>query len=429
MGTFGPPRERLAAGPTLTCDHTGKEPAVSADAIEFGSADMLENPFPFFETRRAECPVFHVPSRDVYVVTRRADIEYVVLHPELFSSKGRAPLDSYPGQRYRTMPDLTSTDPPEHKAIRTAHLHLLSAKRIREMRPGMEQEANRLIDKFVDAGEVEFIGAFAKPFPAWVMGSLLCVPRDMHQQLDIWAGQYFDLFDKNLHHAAEGGPDQHLVDSFVDFMNYCGDLVVDRRTHPQNDPLTEFVNATKEDGSQFTVDEMANYVRLLVVGAQTSTYLIAQSVIELAQVRDRGELDNKRYLQRVLDETLRKDGPATYGPRVCQEDVELGGVKLTAGTRVFLAWQSGSRDENTFESSEEFCPERPNLAKHLGFGLGIHRCIGAPLAHAEGEVALQAMFTRFSGIRLSSRNDYRHDTTLTSMRALRALYLDLEAAK
>lgn len=401
---------------------------MSGERVEFGSAEMLEDPFPFFESLRTESPVFAVPSRDVYLVTRREDIEYVVRHPELFSSKGRASLESYPGQRYRTMPDLTGTDPPEHRAIRAAHLHLLSAKRLREMRQGLEAEAHRLIDQFVGQAEVEFISAFAKPFPAWVMGSLLCVPREMHQQLDTWAGQYFDLFDKNLHHPNPEGADPDLVASFVDFMNFCGDLVVDRREDPNGDALSEFVNSPKEDGSLFTVDEMANYVRLLVVGAQTSTYLIAQSLIEVVNMDDPGELSNHRYLQKVLDESLRKDGPATYGPRVCTEDIEIAGVKLAAGTRVFLAWQSGSRDERTFERPTQFDPNRPNLAKHLGFGLGIHRCIGAPLAHVEGEVALEAMFSRFRDIRLSPKNDYTHDTTLTSMRALKELHLELKAA-
>jgi cytochrome P450 len=386
---------------------------------------MLEDPFPFFETLRSGCPVCEVPERNVYLVTRREDIEYAALHPELFSNHGRASQQTYPGQRYETMPDLTSTDPPEHKAIRTAHLQLLSAKRIREMRPQIEAEAHRLIDGFVEEPEIELIQAFAKPLPAWVMGNLLGVPRELHQQLDTWAVQYFDLFDRNLHHGAGGGPDPALIDSFVEFMNFCGDLVVDRREHPRDDALSEFVHSRKPDGSLFSIDEMANYVRLLVVGAQTSTYLISQAVIEVVRLGEPGDLTDERYLQRTMDETLRKDGPATYGPRVCVRDVEIGGVKLPAGTRLFLAWQSGSRDEEVFGCPADFDPERTNLSRHLGFGLGIHRCIGAPLAHAEGAAALKTLFERFREIRLSPRNDYTHDTHLTSMRALKHLYLQL----
>jgi cytochrome P450 len=251
----------------------------------------------------------------------------------------------------------------------------------------------------------------------------------MHDQLDRWAVDYFDLFDKNLHGGANGdGPPAHLIESFVEFMNYCGDLVVDRRERPRADALTEFVHSRKPDGSQFSIDEMANYVRLLVVGAQTSTYLISQAVIEVLEMDERPDLADDSTVKKILDETLRKDGPATYGPRVCVQDVELGGTVLPAGTRVLLAWQSGSRDEDVFACPAAFDPGRDRLSRHLGFGLGIHRCIGAPLAHAEGIVALRVLFGRFREIRLSPKNDYTHDTSLTSMRVLRELHLELEAA-
>jgi cytochrome P450 len=101
---------------------------------------------------------------------------------------------------------------------------------------------------------------------------------------------------------------------------------------------------------------------------------------------------------------------------------------LPAGTRLLLSWQSGNRDETAFENAEEYTPERPNLGRHVGFGFGIHRCIGAPLAHAEGIVALQAMFARFREIRLSPENDYTHRTEFTGIRTLRELHLELEAA-
>jgi cytochrome P450 len=365
----------------------------------------------------------------MHVVTRHRDIEYVLRNPQLFSSQGRTPIVTYPGQRYQTTSDLVGTDAPEHRAIRTVHQALLSAKRLREIRPAMEAEANRMVDQFAGRGEVEYISAFAKPFPAWVMGYILCLPLEMHQQVDRWAVEYFELFDKNLHHPGEGGPPPELIKSYVDFMNYCGDLVTDRRENPRDDALSEFVNARRDDGSQFSIDEMANYVRLLVTGGQTTTSLVAQSLVEVLNMKDRGDLADPRHLEKIVDETLRKDGPATFCPRVCTEDVEIGGVALPAGTRVFMAWHSGSRDEEMFECPAEFRPNRPNLARHLGFGQGIHRCIGAPLAKIEAEVGLKTMFSRLRNLRFSRKNDFRHDTSLTAMRVLRELHLEFSAAE
>ncbi len=402
---------------------------MSRDLPEFGTPQMLEDPFPFFEDKRAQCPVFSVPSRNVHIVTRREDIEFVALHPEIFSNKGRASLETFPGQRYKTMPDLASMDGEEHREVRKAHMAFVSPKRLREMRPAMEAEAHRLIDLFIDQKEIDFIPSFAKPFPAWVMGSaLLDLPREMHAQLDIWAVNYFDLFDKNLHRGGTNGPDRRLIDSYVEFTNYCGDLTVSHRENPRDTPLSEFVNTAKSDGELYSIDEMTCFVRLLVVGAQTSTNLMAQALVDAIRLGPQLDITDRRETQKLLDESLRLDGPATYGPRVCTQDVELGGVHLPAGSRIMLAWQSGNRDEATFENPDQLCPNREKLAKQLGYGLGAHRCIGAPLAQLEGEVALQALFGRFKTIRLSDKNDFRHDTSLTSMRNLLALHLELEAA-
>lgn len=390
---------------------------------------MLEEPFSFFEEKRAKCPVFHVPSRNVYIVTRREDIEYIALHPEIFSNRGRASLVTYPGQRYQSMADLASMDGAEHKILRDAHMAFVSPRRLREMRPAMEQEANRLIDQFIDQPEVEFLAVFARPFPAWMMGkALLDLPDELHEQIDIWAVNYFDLFDRNLHHASEGGPDPELISSYVDFTNFCGDLARSHRDNPRDTPLSEFVNFVKPDGSQYSIDEMASHVRLLVVGAQTSANLMAQALIDTIRAGEAVDATERAQAVKLLDESLRLDGPATYGPRVTTQDVELGGVHLPAGTRLMLAWQSGNRDEAVFECPHQFRHDRPKLAKHVGFGLGPHRCIGAALAQLEGEIALKTLFTRFRSIRLSARNDFRHDTDLTSMRNLRALYLELEPA-
>jgi len=400
---------------------------MNKNSTEFGTPEMLEEPFSFYEEKRAKCPVFAVPERNVHIVTRWKDIEYVSLNPKLFSNKGRASLETFPGQRYKTMEDLTSMDGEQHKVVRDAHRSLLSPSRLREMRPEMEKEVDRLIDQFVDQSEVEFVQAFAKPFPSWVMGSaLLGLPRDIHAQLDQWAVDYFDLFDKNLHHSGQGGPDPQLIERVVAFTNFCGDLAVQHRENPSDTPLSLFVNYVKPDGTLFSIDEMANFIRLLVTGAQTSANLMAQGLIDAVRLEDPATVTERS--QKVLDESMRVDGPATYGPRVCTEDVVVGGVPLPAGSRILLSWQSGNRDEEVFPCPARFDPTRSNLGKQLGYGLGAHRCIGAPLAQLEGEVALKAMFRRFKKIRLSPKNDFKHDTTLTSMRNLLALHIELEKA-
>jgi cytochrome P450 len=393
----------------------------------FGSPEMLEDPFPFFETVRHTEPVCRVPERNVYLVTRREDLEFAFLHPEIFSNSGRTPGRTYPGQRYKTIPDLASTDPPEHRARRVMYLDLIGPRRMAQLRPTMERKAHSLIDGFGDEAEVELIASYAKLLPAWVMGWVLGVPEELHEQLDRWAGEYFELFDSSLHRKGEfDDVEKRLIPSFVDFTNFCGDLVVDwRENGEEGSPLRSFAFSRKEDGTRFSVDELANEVRLLVVGAQTTANLIAQAVVDVLELDVRGDLSEEKHVQLIVDESLRKDGPATYIPRICAQEVDLSGVVIPAGARVFLAIQSGNRDETYYECPARFDVERSNLKKHLAFGFGTHHCVGAPIARMEATVALMALFGRYPRLQLSPRNDYAHRTDLTALRALREVYVEL----
>src|SRR5256885_1068145 len=105
--------------PTARVADLSRRGDLSMETVDFGSSEMLEDPFSFYEAKRAEAPVFSVPTRNMHVVTRHKDIEYVLRNPQLFSSQGRTPIVTYPGQRYQTTSDLVGTDAPEHRSIRT----------------------------------------------------------------------------------------------------------------------------------------------------------------------------------------------------------------------------------------------------------------------------------------------------------------------
>jgi cytochrome P450 len=220
------------------------------------------------------------------------------------------------------------------------------------------------------------------------------------------------------------------MQSFVNFTNFCGDLVVKWRVEKKDgDPLSEFAFSPQDDGSLFSIDQLTNEVRLLVVGAQTTANLIAQSIVETLQMDDRGDMGDERHVQAIVEESLRKDGPATYMPRICLQDVEIAGVTIPAGSRVFLSLQSANRDETFFECPARFDINRPNVKRHVAFGFGTHFCVGAPIARVEATVALTALFSRFSDIRLSPKNDFRHRTEVMALRALREVHLQLGGAR
>jgi cytochrome P450 len=389
---------------------------------------MLEHPFEFYDHVRRTEPVYEVPERDLFIITKREDIEFVLMNRDLFTVKGRSPTKTYP-QRYPTRLDLSNVDPPEHRALRRAYMLLLAPRRIAQLREQMEAKAHQLIDAFASEPEIELISVYARPLPAWFMGALLGVPEDMHLQLAQWANDYFELMDSNLHRTRDFDVVEKAHQrSYVDFMNFCGDLVTEWRRNPPQGALGDFVNSLNSAGKLYTIDELANQLRLLISGAQTTIEAIAQAV-DAVRLNDRQALDDDETLQLLVEESIRKDGPATYTPRRPLQDIELSGVKIPAGKRILLSLQAGNHDDAFYSSPDEFDLNRSKLRRHIGFGLGIHFCVGAPTARAETFVAVRALFARFRDIRLSDRNDYAHRTDLTAMRVLKQVHLELEAVQ
>lgn len=395
----------------------------------FGSPEMMEDPFPFLERMRHTEPVFWEEARNAYFLTRREEVEFAFLHPEIFSNEGRTPGHTYPGQRYETIADLAGTDPPEHTSRRALYLDLIGPRRVKQLQPAIVKKANSLIDSFVDEVEVNFTEVFAVPLPAWAMGWILGIPEDMHKQLDVWADEYFDLFDASLHKkGAFQETEEKLIPSFVEFTNFCGDLVLKWREDADADEsLKAFAESTKKDGTPFSVDELANETRLMVTGGKTTQSLIAKAIVDVLRMEERGDMTDEKHVTELVEETLRRDGPATHIPRICVQEVELAGVTIPAGSRVFLSLLAANRDEAYYPCPAEFEPGRPNGKRHLGFGFGSHHCVGAPIARLEATVALMTMFDRFKEIRLSPRNDFKHNLELTALRGMKGVYLELES--
>jgi cytochrome P450 len=132
-------------------------------------------------------------------------------------------------------------------------------------------------------------------------------------------------------------------------------------------------------------------------------------------------------LANFIEETVRLESPFYGHFRVVTRDTELGGVPLPAGARLMVLWSSGNRDEAQFEDAGRFDPGRANLKAHLGFGQGIHYCVGAPLARLETRVALETLLARLPHVRLAAENDCRHLPSVF-IRRLRALHLEFDRA-
>lgn len=217
--------------------------------------------------------------------------------------------------------------------------------------------------------------------------------------------------------------------STVEFQRYFAAKLDERRAAPQDDLLTDLINARLEGETPLNTAEMLSILQqVLVAGNETTTNLIASAVLLLLQNPQQMAAvcaDHAR-IPNCVEEALRFESPVQGLFRMARMDTELGGVAIPAGSRLVLMYASGNRDDQEFPQAERFDVYRANAKDHVAFGVGIHYCLGAPLARLEATVAFETLLGRLRNIRLAEdKNDYRHTPSFI-LRGLKALYLEFD---
>jgi cytochrome P450 len=286
-------------------------------------------------------------------------------------------------------------DPPGHTRLRSLVSQAFTPRIIRRLEPRMHEIARELMDTALAAGEVDFVQAMTYPLPVIVIAEIIGVPPEDRAQFKQWS----DEAVANLGNALFTPPNEErlraLVTLFGDMGAYFSRLADERRRQPREDLLTGLVQAEIE-GSKLTHQEMITMlVLLLVAGNETTTSLIGNTVLELLDHPD--ELARLRadrtLLPTAIDEVMRFSSPVQLDPRRATRRVELRGEAIEPGQLVVSWLGSANRDEEIFTDPERFDTGRADN-RHIGFGFGIHYCLGANLARLEAQVALAALLDR-----------------------------------
>jgi cytochrome P450 len=293
---------------------------------------------------------------------------------------------------------LPTLDPPVHTAHRGLLMRLITPKRLKENEEFMWRLADRQLDEFVGNGTCEFIREFAKPFAMLVIADLLGVPETDHERFRnaIGGGRTGTLGstgDQTLAHS----PLEFLAEQFTTYIE-------DRRRRPRDDVLTGLATATFPDGSTpEVIDVVRIAANLFAAGQETTVRLLAAALLLLGE---RPDLQDTLRAQRDLipnfvEEALRYESPVKGHFRLSRVPTTVGGVDMPAGTTVMLLLGAANRDPRRFEEPGEFRVDRINARQHIAFGHGVHTCPGAPLARAEGLIALERILDRMHDIRIS----------------------------
>ena len=384
----------------------------------FTDPSMVDDPYPYFEQLRAECPVLALPHLGIVAVTGYDEATEVYRDTDTFSSCNSVigPFATFPVplegddvgdiiDRYRDQvpmhEHMVTMDPPDHTRERSVLMRLITPKRLRDNEAFMWRLADQQLDEFVADGRCEFIGAFAQPFALLVVADLLGVPEEDHQR-------FREGFGLSAAPGSMRGEDDQVGGNPLEWLDdWFARYVEDRRAHPRQDVLTQLATATYPDGSTPDVISVVRTATFLfAAGQETTARLLATALKHLAEhpeLQDRLRAD-RDLIPGFVDEALRVESPVKADFRLARRTTTIAGLDVAAGTPVMLLNGAANRDPGRFECPHEFQADRPNASAHIAFGRGVHSCPGGPLARAEARVSVERILDRMRDIRLSEEH-------------------------
>lgn len=365
-------------------------------------AELIDDPYPFYARLRRESPVWCVPGTDAFFVSTWALVTEATSRVADFSNHFRRAFYTQDDGSVGVLelgvggaaPDVfAGADPPDHALHRKVFFPGLVQKKIEALEDDVAAMVDDLFDALPARGRVDAAVQIANPLPARVITELVIGFRDADPaQVQRWvfAGSRLTGGRVTIAEMTDvAGDVAGMLPFVVDQLDRA--LAAPR----ENDVLSSA--ATGVDEGVFTRDEAAFTLMVLAgAGSETTTSLIGTAIRILATRPDLQE-QLRRDTSKVaafIEEVLRVESPFRFHPRFTTRRVELGGVAIPAGALVALMWGAANRDESVFEDPDEIVLDRPNAGLHLGFGRGIHHCVGAPLARLEARVVVTTLLRR-----------------------------------
>jgi cytochrome P450 len=367
------------------------------------------DPYPFLAELRRRDPVHWSERHKAWLLTRHDDVAAAYGDGRLSSDRARPLMESLdPERRARLAPLVEAmshfmvvNDPPVHTRLRRLADSAFRQQRVASMATKIEQLVDELLDDFIESGQEDFISHFAYPLPAAVIAEMLGAPASDRDRFRTWSDE-FALVAFGV--GSDDRPDRHdrAMRGLAEMVDYFEGLVEQARHRPADDMLSSWLE-TDDRGDALTNDELTSMCALMLfAGHETTTNLLANGLLTLLRHPDQlaAFRSSPGLVQRAVEELLRFEGPIKLVVRWVSHDLHLRGKEISAGERVFLLNCAANRDPERFPDPDRFDITRsPN--PHLGFGRGIHVCIGAQLARIEARLALSRVFDRLPGLRLA----------------------------
>ncbi len=414
-------------------------------AIDFNPMTDIDcdDPFSLYRRLRDEAPVHWSAEADMFCVSRYSDVLNMLRDDELFSSSGtltvllrnvEVPINFQYGLKLlrfllktRISPfkiartgNLITMDRPRHDVLRKIVGRGFTPRRIADWEPRIRELVDEQLVDLHNGERFDVVSDFATPLPTTIIAEMLGIEPSRRDDFKRWSRSIIEIAS-GLSDIRNSDVMEHLGELFA----YLQRIIRARREQPRDDLISVLVDPRQEGVLDDELEVIQFVVLLLVAGNETTTNLIGNAVHALIDRPDQIELliREPERIDNLVEEAVRFDAPLQFLFRSATRDTEIAGVKIPKGSIVAAMVSSANRDERRFEDPDRFDMTR-DTSGHLGFGFGIHFCLGAALARLESRVALGALLPQLQGFVRVEKQPKRLETFLLRGRAR----LELEAA-
>jgi cytochrome P450 len=400
-------------------DPRGGEYALVTMMSTFDPTDpgFISNPYPVLNALREEGRIFYDERSNLHLVTRFEDVKAGLrdrrlgrVHDHIaprepfgFAQRDERWAAFWNVERW----SLLELEPPDHTRLRNLITHAFTVRTVERLREPAQRLADDLLAPLAGTGSINLLADFAQPFSGGLIASLLGVPRRDVPQLIEWSHRMVKMYelstsDEQAHSASRAA---------AEFDAYVREFVRVRALDPQDDLISSLVRA-EVDGQHLSEQELVSTVIVLLnAGHEATVNTMGNGIVAfMNHPHEWATVVAGSVPARVaIEEMIRWDAPLHLFERwVLEDGVEVAGKRLEIGEKVGFLFGSANRDPRRFPRPDEFVAARGDM-HHIGFGGGIHRCIGAPLARLEIEVGLEALVRHFPSMKLLETPN-RHPT-------------------
>ncbi len=414
--------------------------------IDLFDPALQQCPYDAYKTLRDEAPVHNITGTQIYVVTRYDDVREVLMDPMRFRStamnadvrnspadveRGRKIAERFEDKGWVPAPALAARDDPNHKQMRAMFNQAFKPSKIKEIDPKVESLAYELIDGFADDGHCDWVKQFCIPLPLFIIGEQMGAPRKDMWKIKGWTDAFFHRISMML------PEDRHMemIDREVEAQHYFQPIFERLRDNPDDSLISVLVNTVIEEWGRPLNDNELHAEMMadtFVGGSETTTNALAAGMKLLIENKDvwrQLKSDPAKYMKTFVEEVVRLESPVQSLMRFTHADEELAGETIPAGSVINVRYAAANRDERAFECPEKIDLERPKAGSHLGFGSGVHHCLGAPLARRELAWGFTAVTDRFEDMWFADgKNDFSYHPHFL-LRSLKELHIEFEPKK